>query len=81
MNPKIKLLDGPRHINPINAEGGLYMQLLRPSDVPIKDFRPGLKELAAKHGYKPEGRAMIGPPCSHGLDTVTHAVWFHERAN
>jgi hypothetical protein len=79
MSPKINLLDGPRYIKPINDTGGLYMQLLRPSDVSIKELHPELKRLAAKHGFKAEGRARIGPPCSHGIDTVTHAVWFYDR--
>lgn len=79
MNIELKLLRGPEVVYPMNAVGGLYMELLRPDNVAVARYVPALKELARKHGYNPDGRASVGPPCQHGIDTVTHAVWFYEK--
>lgn len=78
MNIELNLLEGPKVVHPMNAAAGLYMQFLRPDNVAVARYVPALKELAAKHGYNPDGRAEVGPPCRHGIDTVTHAVWFYE---
>ena len=77
----LKFCEPPRVVSPANAEIGLYMELIREATTPIKDYHDALKATAALYGYDPEGRGFIGPPCTHGISTVTHAVWFYERAS
>lgn len=78
--PQLKLLKGPEVAHPVNGPGGLYMQVLRDDKTPLAAFYDQLKDLAQRHGYEPNGRVTKGPPCAHGMSTVTNAVWFHDRA-
>jgi len=75
----MKLLEGPRVVNPSNARSGLYMLVLREAKKSLKEYYPELKRLAASNGHDPEGAATVGMRCSRGLGTVTNAVWFHDK--
>jgi hypothetical protein len=78
--PQLRLLKGPEVAHPVNSQGGLYMQVLRDGSTSLSEFDGQLADLATRHGYNPNGRVTKGPPCSHGLTTVTQAVWFHDKA-
>ncbi|WP_038213368.1 hypothetical protein [Xenophilus azovorans] len=79
MSEGFQITEGPKVVHPHNGPGGLYMQLLRDHRTPLEECYPVLRRLAREHGYDPEGKGLIGPPCGHGISTVTHAVWFHDR--
>jgi hypothetical protein len=81
MNDSFKIIEGPKVVHPHNGPGGLYMVLLRKRRTPLEDCYATLKRLARENGYDPEGQGLIGPPCQHGISTVTHAVWFRDEVD
>jgi hypothetical protein len=78
--PQITVREGPRVVSPMNARGGLYIQLhsahgYLTSDQILKFCVP----LAREHGYNPNGDGMVGMPCGAGIKALTYAVWFYDR--
>lgn len=78
-SPELQLLDGPREAWPINAVGGLYVQIKRPARTNLAAYVDSLAELVRPLGYDPHGRVTQGAPCAFGLGTVSQAIWFHDR--
>jgi hypothetical protein len=73
------IIDGPKVVRPLNAVGGLYIQINRDTDVPFRRFKKALDQIALQHGFDPHASGSVGGTCSHGVNTVTNAVWYHDR--
>lgn len=76
----IRYLQTPEQSFPMNAQGGLYAEIL--CDTGPADKGEALQFVyadVAAAGYNPEGRAEMGPPCQHGIVSCSHSMWFYER--
>lgn len=76
---KLSFLDKPAVHHPINAMSGLYMEVLASEPCPAAELLDFVRPEVVKHGYNPDGRAMLGYPCQHGILSRSYAVWFYEK--
>lgn len=76
----LRIIEGPHVSHPMNATGGLYMQVLsdtgRATALELLQF---CAPHAEAHGYAPGGKGTLGWPCQHGIVSCTYAVWFHDK--
>lgn len=74
-----RVIEGPKVVRPINAQGGLYMLVMYPQGRQIREFYPEAKRLAEAAGFNSNGATTEGFASRVGLDSLTTAIWFHDQ--
>ncbi|MBC8740426.1 hypothetical protein F6X40_27710 [Paraburkholderia sp. UCT31] len=77
--PRFTAEEGPRVVKPMNAEQGLYINVLsHDGHVSNQEILEFCRPLAMQHGYNPDGRGMVGIATIYGPVARTYAIWFYD---
>ncbi|MEB3102878.1 hypothetical protein [Ferviditalea candida] len=69
-----------RVAHPINAKGGLYVEIEGTQEEIYKGASDRLAvRTANRQGWEGSGQATIGMPVRKGVNLYTRAYWFHEK--